>query len=203
MDLLNDIEEDIRRAQFERAWKKAAPFVLGAAGLALLATIAVVSVKSYRERQAEALSVALLPAFEKDAPAASFAVAKDKKGALPAFVNLQQAEEALKNGESEKAIAALKAAIAQSEKNPDVHAYASWQLAAITGEQAKPESEKSAFASEMKETNGWNALQKGDSEQAKMLFTDLAKNETTMPAVRQRAEAALLWLGQENGHAAP
>lgn len=209
--LLQEIEADLTRQQYEKLWKKYGPYVLGAAFLIIAATAGGTGYKSYKIQEAQKTTAAYTALFaqKSDKPeelAASLEkFSTENSGTIQSvFARLKSGAVAVKANKIEDATRIYEALA--SDKGVDmVHR----QLADLlyvqtlldTGEAAALEArllplmkDDSAWRFTAKEFAGYLALRVGDKEKAKVIFTELKTASGAPSSIVARSGDIVSWL---------
>jgi len=207
VDFINEVEEELRKDQYNALLKKWGP-LLGAAAVALvLGTAAYQYLDSRNERLAKSASISYFDAYDKfdagetDAAKAEFIAISD--AARPGYAGLslmQAAGIALDKGDAAEAVRLFDEAAAKFSHPRHVH-LAKLKAAYILMDQGQyddvntrimPLIESGApYEHLAQELAGFVALEQGDTRTARSKFALLARGVDVSPGVQNRAEQML------------
>ena len=210
--LLQEIDEDLQRQKIEALWKRYGLYILGGALLIVLGTGVYTSWKAWREQTRQTATADFLALVDsKEADSAKRMTALENFAHVHEGVSqgtlaqLQAAAIALKDGKTDKAITLYDALAADTKADPLFR-----QLADLLSVQAQldkgdpkalmvrlnPLLTDSPWRFSAKEYTAHLALKAGDKPKAIELFTSLAQDASTSPALAERANDMLRWLNE-------
>ncbi|MGB1540239.1 MAG: tetratricopeptide repeat protein [Rickettsiales bacterium] len=206
VDFIDEVNDDLRHERMERLWKRVGSYMLVASIIIVVVAAASMGWQSYqRNRQLQAAK-AYLGAEEaaRDEAAKAFdaLIAGNAKG-FPQLAQFKTAKAYLDAGKLEEAEAHYVALANTGNTEPGLRAIARIYASQLMMTRNAPldevsnmleqlaENTDSPFASIAKERLAYAALQAGETEQAKSLFSELAEDETAPTSLKQRVAAHL------------
>jgi hypothetical protein len=205
-DFIREIDEDLRRENLEKLWRKYGGYALGLAVAIVLAIAAYTGwqryTESYRADRARAYEAALQLVASGDAKApdelAALAADDDGYGAL---ARLQAAALKAKAGDAAGAAALYEQLAADGAVDDHLRNLAVILLALQTADTAAPDELTKRLQPLTEPGNPWRysaleitavlAHRNGDTAKAREIFTSLADDLDAPPALRQRATEIL------------
>jgi hypothetical protein len=205
-DIIREVDEELRRENFEKLWRKYGSYAAGLAVLIVLAVAGYFQWQHYtqnqrdeRARQYEA-AVQLVAAADPGAPAALQALAGRNDG-YGALAQLQQAALKAQAGDVAGAVALYEKLTADSAVDPSLRNLALILLALHTADTAPPDQLTQRLQPLTAATNPWHysaleltavlARRQGDNAKAVQILTGLADDLNAPQALRQRATEML------------
>jgi hypothetical protein len=205
-DIIREVDEELRRENFEKLWRKYGSYAVGLAAVIVLAVAGFFQWQHYtqsqrdeRARQYEA-AVQLSAAADPGAPAALQALAGREDG-YGALAELQQADLKAKAGDVAGAVAIYEKMTADSATDPSLRNLALILLALHTVDTAPPDQLTQRLQPLTAATNPWHysaleltavlARRQGDNAKAVQILTGLADDLNAPQALRQRATEML------------
>lgn len=215
VDIIDEVNEDLRRERFNRFWQRVGGYVIAASLVIILGTVGTVVWQKYSETQQAEASEAFLAADatlkNRDYASAArqfAAVAEKNAKGIPTLALMKQGYAEMKGGEGEKALATF-TKVAENRKADNglrslARIYASQllvqQQAAYDDVSAmlKPLTEKkdAPFSAVAREQLALAALQNDDRETARTLMAELASDMSAPMSLRRRAQAQAANLGE-------
>lgn len=216
-DIFQEVEEDLRRDQLTRLWKKYGIQAIAAAVVAVLLASGVVGWKAYRAAQARTASMKyqeVTSAGERDsapkAPeeliASLDAAAKDLTGGYKVLAEFERAAALVRSGHADEAVKALDAIARDKSRDISLRDTARLKAAyletetksfADMKEKLAPLTEpESAFRFAAGELLGYAAFRAGDLAAARTYFQTITADVTAPADIRQRAEDMLAEIAQ-------
>ena len=205
-DIIREVDEDLRRENFEKLWRKYGSYALGLAALIVLGVAGYYKWQDYTAHQREARAaqydkaLQLAAAADPGAPDALQAVAVGSDG-YAALAQLEQAALKAKAGDLAGATAIYEKMTADSAIDQSIRDLALILLAMHTVDTAPPEQLTQRLQPLTAATNPWHysaleltavlARRAGDTGKAVQIFTDLADDLNAPQAMRQRATEML------------
>jgi hypothetical protein len=211
-DIFREVDEELRQDRLTALWKKYGNFVLGGAVLIVAATAGVTVWKGQQHKARESSGEAYVSAAaflaEQKTDEAAQALAKlatDGSSGYAALARLQLAALKTQAGDTAGAVAAYEEMAADSALDGGMRDLAT-VLAVMHGlDTMEPDAAAKRLETIAKEGNPWRhmakelqaviALKKGDTARAKELYTALADDAASPPALRGRATEMLATLG--------
>ena len=205
-DIIREVDEELRRENFEKLWRKYGSYAVGLAVVIVLGVGGFFQWQHYtqgqreeRARQYEA-AVQLSAAADPGAPAALQALAAREDG-YGALAELQQAELKAKAGDVAGAVAIYEKMTADSAVDRSLRDLALILLALHTVDTAPPDQLTQRLQPLTAATNPWHysaleltavlARRAGDNAKAVQILTGLADDLNAPQALRQRATEML------------
>jgi len=205
-DIIREVDEELRRENFEKLWRKYGSYALGLAAVIVLGVAGFFQWQHYtqsqreeRARQYEA-AVQLVAAADPGAPAALQALTAREDG-YGALAQLQQAELKAQAGDGAGAVAIYEKVTADSAVDPSLRNLALILLALHTADTAPPDQLTQRLQPLTAATNPWHysaleltavlARRQGDNAKAVQILTGLADDLNAPQALRQRATEML------------
>jgi len=205
-DIIREVDEELRRENFEKLWRKYGIYVVGGAVLFLLVLAGgwlwwehLKDQRAERARQYDA-ALQLVAAADPGAPAALQAVASGDDG-YAALAQLQEAALEAKAGDVNGAVAIYEKMTADSTIDDSLHDLALILLALHTADTAPPDQLTQRLQPLTAATNPWRysaleltavlARRAGDNAKAEQILTGLADDLNAPQALRQRATEML------------
>ena len=202
-DIFREVEEDLRRDQAAKAWKKYGSFVIGAAVAVVLATLAFQLWQNWQSERrlklSDQFSAAQQLASGADAETALAALADlggpdGGYGTLAAFERARLLAEA---GRREEAIAIWAELAAEAKSGPALQGAARLFMVMHQVDDGDPAALQAELQPLLAAGNGFRppalelsailALRQGDRERAHQIYTELADDLNTPPGLRGRA----------------
>jgi len=211
-DIFQEIDEDVRRERLQKLWKRYANYIIGAALAIVLAVVAGVGWRQYRERQNIAEAQQFLDAMDMagrgDAQGAriAFAALADHSGTgYATLARLQEAGLAAKGGDVPATVKIYEQIAADTRVDATFRDLASMLIVQHTIDTGDPAQLNQRLAPLMAEGNSWHysatelaallARRTGDSAKAKELYTKLADDLQAPRDMRARATEMLAIIG--------
>jgi hypothetical protein len=205
-DIIREVDEELRRENFEKLWRKYGSYALGLAAVIVLGVAGFFQWQHYtqsqreeRARQYEA-AVQLVAAADPGAPAALQALTAREDG-YGALAQLQQAELKAQAGDGAGAVAIYEKVTADRAVDPSLRNLALILLALHTADTAPPDQLTQRLQPLTAATNPWHysalelmavlARRQGDNAKAVQILTSLADDLNAPQALRQRATEML------------
>ena len=205
-DIIREVDEELRREQFEKLWRKYGTYALGLAALAVLAVAAVIQWQHYtagqREERAQQYEAAtqLAAAADPGAQAALQAIASGTDG-YAALARLQDAALKAKAGDVNGAVAIYDKMTTDTAVDPSLRNLALILLALNTADTAAPDQLTQRLQPLTAATSPWRysaleltavlAKRAGNTAKAEEILTGLADDLNAPQALRQRATEML------------
>lgn len=212
-DIIREVDEELRREDWEKVWKKYGKFVIAGAVGIVLATAAVVGWKEYDRSQRMAhgdrfaAAVELVENAENPAAAADAmaAYAKDAPDGYRTLARFREAKYRADSGDRAAAIALYDALAADNSVEPlfrDAATLYSVRMQIAEGDRAALTARLEPL---MAEANPWRytarelaavlALGAGDAEAARQIYAPIADDLNAPQSLRGRAAEMLRALG--------
>ncbi len=205
-DIIREVDEELRRENVEKLWRKYGSYVLGLAILAVLVIAAVWlwrdHMKGQREERARQYDAALqlVAAADPSAPAALQALESGDDG-YAALAQLQAAALKAKAGDVSGAVAIYEKLTADAAVDEAFRNLALLLLALHTADTAAPDQLTQRLQPLTAASNPWRysaleltavlARRAGDTARAEQILTGLADDLNAPQALRQRATEML------------
>ena len=213
-DIFREVDEDLRRENFNQLWKKYGAFVVAAAVALVVVTAAVVGWREWRVAENLARSERLLDAGEMveagnvdGAIAAYRSLAEDASGGHELLARLREAALAGQIGEEDQALAAYEAVV-QSDADTAYRGLATLLGVMRDFGDADPDAlierlapltdEESAWRYSARELTALLEQRRGNADRSVELLTALEQAPDAPPALRNRAREALATMGAAN-----
>lgn len=211
-DIFREVDEDLKREEYLKLWRKYGRFVIAAVALAVIATAAVVGWRQYQERQRLELGrqyQAALTSAESgrtDQALAAFAALAEKGTGYGTLAAFQEAALKAEQGE----LAAAAAAYDRVAQDPDVderlrkiatilsvlHELDAGEPEALMARLEPLAAEDSPWRHSARELTALAALRAGQTDRARDLLTRLVDDQTAPAGVRTRAGEVLATLAE-------
>jgi hypothetical protein len=205
-DIIREVDEELRRENYEKLWRKYGSYVLGLAILAVLIVAAGLlwrdHMKGQREDRARLYEAALqmVAAADPGAPAALQGIASGDDG-YAALAQLQAAALKAKAGDIAGTVAIYEKMTADSAIDESLRNLALMLLALYTADTAPPDQLTQRLKPLTSAANPWHysaleltavlARRAGDTAKAEQILTGLADDLNAPQALRQRATEML------------
>jgi hypothetical protein len=205
-DIIREVDEELRRENFEKLWRKYGSYALGLAVLVVLAVAGYVQWQRYTEGQREArarqyeAAIQLTAAGDAGAPAALQGLTGRDDG-YAALAQLQEAALKAKAGDLAGAVAIYEKITADGTVDESIRNLALILLALHTADTAPPDQLTQRLQPLTAATNPWRysaleltavlARRAGDNAKATQILTGLADDLNAPQALRQRATEML------------
>jgi hypothetical protein len=205
-DIIREVDEELRRENFEKLWRKYGSYALGVAVLVVLMVAGYVQWQRYTQGQREArarqyeAAFQLAAAGDAGAPAALQGLAGRDDG-YSALAQLQEAALKAKAGDLAGAVAIYEKMTADSTVEESLRNLALILLAQHTADTAPPDQLTQRLQPLTAATNPWHysaleltavlARRAGDNAKATQILTGLADDLNAPQAMRQRATEML------------
>jgi hypothetical protein len=205
-DIIREVDEELRREQYEKLWRKYGSYAIGLAVVIVLAVAGYFQWQRYAEgqrdgraRQYEA-AVQLVNTADPGAPAALQALAGRNDG-YAALAQLQEAALKAQAGDLAGGVSIYEKMIADNTLDPSLRNLALILLALHTADTAPPDQLTQRLQPLTAATNPWHysaleltavlARRAGDNAKAVQILTGLADDLNAPQALRQRATEML------------
>ncbi len=211
-DIFKEVDEDLRRDQAAKVWKKYGAYVIGAAVLLVLATAGFQAwqwwdVKQRSQRSASYMAaVELLQQETGEEAAAAFGDLADPDGSYGTLAAFNQARLLAEAGDTAAAIDLWERLAASAAAGPGfqgaatllsvMHQIDSGDPAALEGRLDVLVAGESGFRPIALELTAVLALRQGDRARARELYAQLADDRTAPAGLRARASQMLVALEQ-------
>lgn len=205
-DIIREVDEELRRENFEKLWRKYGSYALGLAVLVVLAVAGYVQWQRYTEGQREArarqyeAAIQLAASGDAGAPATLQGLAGRDDG-YAALAQLQEAALKAKAGDLAGAVAIYEKMTADGTVDESIRNLALILLALHTADTAPPDQLTQRLQPLTAATNPWRysaleltavlARRAGDTAKATQILTGLADDLNAPQALRQRATEML------------
>jgi len=205
-DIIREVDEELRRENFEKLWRKYGSYALGLATLIVVAVAAFFEWQHYTTGQREArarqydAALQLVAAADPGAPAALQGLATGDDG-YAALAQLQAAAVKGKAGDTAGAVAIYEKMAADSAIDESLRNLALMLLALYTADTAPPDQLTQRLKPLTAAANPWHysaleltavlAQRAGDTAKAAQILTGLADDLNAPQALRQRATEML------------
>lgn len=211
-DIFQEIDEEIRRDRVADLWKRYGNYVVAAAAVVVVATVAVVGWREYRDRQHRAQAAVFLQAMDQaargdaDAAKATFGrLAKEGDAGYATLARLQEAALLAKAGDNAGATAIYDAIAKDGRADAVFRDLAVLLAAQHTLDSADPAQLAQRLQPLTQDKNPWRhsaleltallAKRTGDAAKAKEIYTKLADDLSAPPGLRARATEMLAIIG--------
>jgi hypothetical protein len=203
MSLLDEINDEMREQKLKAFWAENARFIIGMIVLAIVATAVLSFYRGYsyqQNKQKTGEAMALVRAGKMDEIAR---LAKEKPSTQMGLASFVAAEDLVKKGESDKALALYDAVAKMRGAEPFVRDAAILAASSLrmAGDEAAKETAESALVGLSKGRSPWRfqaqmnlALlhhEKGESEKARALLTALGADKEAPMMFQEEAKALL------------
>ncbi len=211
-DIFKEVDEDLRRDQAAKVWKKYGAYLIGAAVALVLATAAFQAwqwwdVKQRSQRSASyTAAVELLEQGTGEEATAAFGNLADPDGSYGTLAAFNQARLLAEAGDTAAAIDLWERLAASAAAGPGfqgaatllsvMHQIDSGDPAALEGRLEQLVAEESGFRPIALELTAVLALRQGDRARARELYAQLADDRTAPAGLRARASQMLVALEQ-------
>ena len=205
-DIIREVDEELRRENFEKLWRKYGSYALGLAALIVLGVAGYYKWQDYTAHQRETRAVQydkalqLAASADPGAPAALQDLAAGNDG-YAALAQLEEAALKVKGGDLAGATAIYEKMTADGAIDQSIRDLALILLAMHTVDTAPPEQLTQRLQPLTAATNPWHysaleltavlARRAGDTGKAVQIFTALADDLNAPQAMRQRATEML------------
>jgi hypothetical protein len=210
-ELIQEIEEDLRRERALKLWKEYGKYAVAAAVVVVGAAAGFVAWREYENRQAMAESnrffEALAQAQSGDTQSAQLALARIGREGRPGFALLARLEDAALKGTADRAaaIADFRAIAADARAPQEIRTLADVMAALNAVDSANREDVERGLAALSGADSQWRhlaleimaaaALRGGDAARARELYTRISGDQTASPGARARAAEMIQALG--------
>ena len=202
-DIFREVQEDLRRDQAAKVWKKYGPFLIGAAVAVVLATLGFQLWQNWQaERRLErsdqfSEALQLVSGADPEAALAALAGLGGPDGGYGTLAAFERARLLAEAGRREEALAIWAELAAQGKNGPALQGAARLFLVMHQIDDGDPTALQaelqpllvagSGFRPPALELTAILALRQGDREQARLIYTELADDLSTPPGLRARA----------------
>jgi hypothetical protein len=210
-ELIQEIEEDLRRERALKLWKEYGKYAIAAAVAVVAATGGFVAWREYDRNQALAESNRFFEALGRaqtgDAQAAQLAFARIAREGRPGFAILARLEDAALEAAGDRAAGAadFRAIAADAGVPPEIRALANVMAALAVVDSANREEVERSLASLSGADSQWRhlaleitaaaAARAGDAARARELYARIADDQAAPQGVRARAAEMIQALG--------
>lgn len=210
-ELIQEIEEDLRRERALKLWKEYGKYAVAAAVVVVGAAAGFVAWREYENRQAMAESnrffEALGQAQSGDTQSAQLALARIGREGRPGFALLARLEDAALKGTADRAaaIADFRAIAADARAPREIRTLADVMAALNAVDGANREEVERGLAALSGADSQWRhlaleimaaaAMRGGDTARARELYTRISTDQTASPGARSRAAEMIQALG--------
>lgn len=212
-DIIREVDEELRREDWEKVWKKYGKFVIAGAVVIVVATAAFVAWREYDRSQRMAAGDRFANAVarvEKEtspgqAADAMAALATEEPEGYAMLARFREAKFHLDAGDRDAAIAVYDALASDGSVEPMFRDLATLYSVRLQMADGDPSALSQRLAPLTAESNPWRytareltavlALQRGDTEEARRLYAPLADDPGTPESLRARAAEMLRALG--------
>ncbi|UCH72887.1 MAG: tetratricopeptide repeat protein [Rhodospirillales bacterium] len=212
-DIIREVDEELRREDWEQVWKKYGKFVIGGAVALVLATAAVVGWREYDKSQrmaqgsrfAEAVARAENAAVPAEAADVMAATARDATTGYATLSGFREAKLRADAGDRGQAIAIYDAIASDTSVEPLLRDLATLYSVRMQIVEGDPSTLGARLAPLTAEANPWRysameltailALTGGDAEGARAIYAPLADDLEAPQTLRARAAEMLQALG--------
>lgn len=215
VDIFSEVEEDLRRDQYLKLWRRYGMWLAAAAALLVLGTGAVSIWRSWHAGKLAATSEAFAVAAALDAEgkykeaADAFALAgKDAPGGYPTLARLRQAAALASGGDMASAVSILDG-VAAGGDDEAMRELAGLKAAYIIIDTATPEDVAKRLAPLAADGRPWRysarelqalaALRQGRKDDARTILTGISDDQAAPEGLRARATEMLAALGKPDG----
>ena len=210
-DVFKEVDEDLRRDQLAKLWKRFGVYVIGSAVAIVAATGGYVAWKNYRTKQLMAQGDAFVQALvlgsngkTHDAEEAFAALAKGTDDGIGTLARFNQASILAESGEAGEAVKIYES-IAATAPQKALRDIAVLSIVALSLESVDPAesqarlepllADDNPFRFSARELSALVALHAGDTAKARELFKALSEDQAAPSGVRGRAEEMLSAVG--------
>ena len=207
-DIFREVDEDLRRENLEKIWKRYGKVILALALVLVLGVAGLQAWKAYdrqqRQQQSDRFAAALATAQNGDPAAAAEALAEWSKpdgGGYPGLAALERARLLADTGDTARAIAVWDQIAADSDLGSGFRAMATLLSVLHQIEDGDPDELRqrlvplaapgSAFRGSAWELMAVLALREGDTSRARALYTQISDDRELPGGVRARATQML------------
>ena len=206
-DVFQEVDEDLRRDQLAKLWKRYGIYVIGAAVAIVAATGGYVAWKNYRTKQLMAQGDAFVQALvlrangeSREAVDAFAALADSTSDGIGTLARFNQAALLADRGDAAEAVKVYDALATQAPQKAlrDIAVLCAVALSLESVDAAESQARleplmapDNPFRFSAKELSALVALHAGDTAKARDLFKALAEDETAPSGIRGRAEEML------------
>lgn len=205
-DLLQDIDEALKREKAEKFWRENSPYILGGAVALVIMTGAITAWQSWRNNVNEERTAAIVTALDAKENNAALLIdaGKTLKGPHKAIAELQAAGLLVKDGKNDEALKQYQAVAADSSASALWRDLATLMSVRLEWTPEVDEAKANTLYSQIKpllsRNNPWHlhaalqaALIAGDSlkdyKAALSHLGEITNDETAPPALKERAKA--------------
>lgn len=218
VDLIDEVNEDLRRERFTRLWQKVGVYVVAASVVIVVATVGSVVWKNYRESRQTEAAQAFLEAEKasraqnnKEAAQKFAEVAKLNAQGFTPLAQMREAYALTKAGVMDQALAAYNNVVADNGADAGLRALARIHAAALMSDTGKPAAEIKAvldplvqdkenpFSAFAREQLAYAALQEGNAAEAHRLLAELTADSNAPASLRRRTQAQLPLVAEKAG----
>jgi hypothetical protein len=202
-DIFREIDEELRRDNFQQLWSRFGRYVIALAVLAVVATAAVIGWRQYLQRQHETAGGRYAAALDlvtqgKNAEAAdAFASLAQGPGGVAMLSRLSEAAAKASAGDVDGAVAIYDGLAADGSAEPLMRDVATLMAARYSFDKGDPHAIVTRLQPLTNASSPWHGialeltalaeLKAGDKAKAKADFDLLAKDNSVSQALRQRA----------------
>jgi hypothetical protein len=206
-DIFQEVEEDLRRENLAKLWRRYGPWIIGLAVAIVVATAAVVGWRKYDESQRAALAreyaqaTDLLARADRDAALHAFAAIGAQGGGYGALARLQEAQLLARAGDDAGAAALYERVAADRSLDQPyrdlavillaLHGLDSGDPAALTARLEPLTAADNPWRYSALELTGLLAKRAGQTARAREIFAGLADDLQAPLGVRERATQLL------------
>jgi len=218
-DVFREVDEDLRKENLTRLWKRFGPFVIGGAVLIVVVVAGYKGWNWYTDKRSGEAGVKFEQALEQgsengsaEAIAALQSLTQSAPGDYPELARLSAAGMMARNGDKEGAVAELDAIAAASGADPEVATLARLQAATLLLDTANPPLIRERIGDLASSDGPWKApaieiialaeWRAGNLGQAGDLFRQTIADPRAPRGVRQRSQIMLALITPEEAPAA-
>ncbi len=211
-EFIREVDEEVRREQQLKLWRKYGVYVVGVGVVIIVVASSVVFWRNYQESarldDSAAFNVATVRAERGELAAAAdafFELSENAGGGYAPLATLREARTRIINDDVQGGISSLDRLAADGGSDTALRQIAtlsaivqmmnSGKLDGIDDRLADLADADSPWSSTAYELRGLVALQRGDMDEARRLFADLASDPSIVPGVRTRAGEILAAIG--------
>lgn len=207
-DIFQEVDEDLRRAEYSKLWKQYGGYIIGACVAIVLASAGIVAWRSYQDHIHKAASLkyqSIVHAGEDNPPALTEDTAKQLAALEPSLTKgyqllsqLERAAISIKAKNYPEAIALLDSIAKDQAASPEMRdvallrsAYLQAETASLADMRARLDKlavPESAFRFSAEELLGYVALRTGDLKSARDYFAAILSDPSAPSGLRQRAQ---------------